>query len=480
MRIVIIGAGFTGVQLARLLINEKNNVALIDNDEEIVRHATDRLDCTIISADGNSLDTLEKAGIAKADVLVCLTTSDEVNMITCSLVDAIYPDILKIARVRNYAYYVNTAEARKTHANTFAGKHRPLYGIDYMIHPDVEAADAIVKAVESGAVSNVVTFGESQMQISRVRVMKGSPLAGRTLMDLRSLTDIHMLVSYVEIDGKPSLPTGSTEMSENCTIGVLSRKEDVPAILELCGSKQQELRKIVIVGAGRIGSLVAEKIIQPRRNSFLKWIGGNAHKNSQKVVIIDSDDQLTKSASERFPEAHICKGDAADELFLQEEGIPHFDLAICATHNHELNMVLAAYLESLGVRQSIALVNNSAFAAIAQKLGVDVTVALKDVVVDSIMSHMRGKSVKEIHTVTNGELEIIECELASASKVNGRKMKDVAQPGKFLVLLVRHAGKSDYEIVNGETVFATGDHLALIADSEHTLKVLEFFGSKNE
>ena len=73
MRIVIVGAGFTGIQLAKLLINEKNNVVLIDNDEEIMRHAANRLDCAVMVADGNNIETLEEAGIAKADALVCLT-----------------------------------------------------------------------------------------------------------------------------------------------------------------------------------------------------------------------------------------------------------------------------------------------------------------------------------------------------------------------------------------------------------------------
>ena len=150
MNIVIVGAGFTGVQLARLLINEKNQVTVIDNDEDVIRHASNQLDCSVIVADGNNLDTLEDAGIAKADALVCVTSSDEVNMITCSLVDAVYPDVLKIARVRNYAYYVNTASAEKKQSINFGGKRRPLYGINYMIHPDVEAADAIVQAVEYG------------------------------------------------------------------------------------------------------------------------------------------------------------------------------------------------------------------------------------------------------------------------------------------------------------------------------------------
>ncbi|MEE1213000.1 MAG: NAD-binding protein [Treponema sp.] len=478
MRVVIVGAGFTGVQLAKILVNEKNNVTVIDNNEEITRHVADQVDCTVLTQDGNNLENLEEAGIAKADALVCLTDSDEVNMITCSLVDAFYPDILKIARVRNYAYYVNTAAAKKNHAGDFPENHRPLYGIDYMIHPDVEAAEAIVEAVENGAVSNIVSFDNSEMQISRIPVSEGSALAGHTLMELRNLTDIHMLVCYVEIDGKTSLPSGPTVMNAGCMLGVLSSKEDVSRILELCGSEQKDLKKIAIVGAGRIGTLIASKLYEPKKAFGVNFIGRK--KPSQKIAIIDTDSELAKAASERFPYANVLCGDATDESFLREENIPDFDLAICATHNHELNMVVAAYLESLGVKQSISLVNSSAFADIATKLGVDVSIALRDVIVDSIMSHMRGNAVKEVHTITNGDFEIIECEVKENSSVIGKMLKDIAEPGKYLVLLDRHSGAEEYEIAGGNTIFAAGDHLVLITDSEESRRILGLFGNVNE
>ena len=108
MKIVIVGAGFTGRQLAKKLINERNEVVLIDNSEEVVRHASNSLDCDVKEMDGNNLENLEEVGIGKADALVCVSANDEVNMITCSLVDSVYPDILKIARVRNFSYYMNT------------------------------------------------------------------------------------------------------------------------------------------------------------------------------------------------------------------------------------------------------------------------------------------------------------------------------------------------------------------------------------
>ena len=87
MKVFIVGAGFTGVQLAKILSNERNDVTLIDNNEEITRHLADQIDCTVLTEDGNNLENLEAAGIAKADVLVCLTESDEVNMIDSYLID---------------------------------------------------------------------------------------------------------------------------------------------------------------------------------------------------------------------------------------------------------------------------------------------------------------------------------------------------------------------------------------------------------
>ncbi len=480
MRIVIVGAGFTGVQLARLLINEKNQVTVIDNDEDVIRHASNQLDCSVIVADGNNLDTLEDAGIAKADALVCVTSSDEVNMITCSLVDAVYPEVLKIARVRNYAYYVNTASAEKKQSINFGGKRRPLYGINYMIHPDVEAADAIVQAVENGAVGSVLSFDNSDLVIARFTVAEGSALDGIALKDIRSKTEVRFLVSYVEQNGDTSLPSGETIIQAGNTLGVLLSKNDISPLLDLCGSEQKEIRKIALIGAGRIGTIIAEKLMKPQKSIGLSKLFKFSSRHSQDFVIIDTNEELTEAAAEKFPDARVLRADASDEAFLREEGITSFDLAICATHNHEMNMVLAAYLESLGVGQSISLVASAKFGEIATKLGVDVPVPLRDAVVDSIMSHLRGKSVKEIHTVTNGELEIVECEITSNSKVSGKTLREISNPGTFLVLMNKKSDVEGYQIVDGNTKIYTGDHIVLITEAENSKKVLSYFSGSDE
>ena len=104
MHIVIVGAGSVGIQLARHLIQEKHDVSLIEANAERARHASNHMDCLVLQDNGNSLYTLEEAGIAKADALVCVTGSDELNMIICALAESRYPGLLKIARVRNDDY----------------------------------------------------------------------------------------------------------------------------------------------------------------------------------------------------------------------------------------------------------------------------------------------------------------------------------------------------------------------------------------
>ncbi|MDD6295086.1 MAG: Trk system potassium transporter TrkA [Treponema sp.] len=483
MRTIIIGAGFTGIQLAKRLINEKNDVVLIDNDADTARHASNRLDCSVIQADGNNLQVLEDMQIAKADALICVTDSDEVNMITCSLVDAVYPNLLKIARVRNYSYYLNTSTANTKHADAFTGSHRPLYGIDFMVHPDVEAANAIVEAVKNGAVSDVLTFDNSDFELIRLTVGENSSVVGQKLQNIRSLTDKTFLIAYIESEGKASLPSGSTVLHKGDSIGLLTKRENVNALFELFGFNVQEIKKVALAGAGRIGQLIAEQIIQKKKNPinlFLSKIlsAKNAEFSVQNLLIVDSDEVLCKSVAQRFPDANVFCADAMDEGFIQEENIQQYDLVICATGSYEKNMVLAAYLKSIGVRRTVSLVSSSAYASIARKLGVNVPVPLRDSIVDSIMSHLRGKTVKEIHSITNGEHEVVEYVLSPASYLAGKFIREISDPGSFLILLIQKNGSNEYQIPAGNTMLSAGDHLILVTLAKETKRVLDVFNGE--
>ena len=472
MKIIIVGAGFTGIQLARRLIAERNDVILIDNDEEIVRHASNRLDCMVMQANGNSLKTLEEAGIAKADALVAVTSSDEVNMITCSLAESIYPDIVKIARVRNYDYYPESKAETEVEIQT----DQHLYGIDFMVHPDVEAAQAIVTAVEHGAVSEALDFGDSGYELTRMTVEKGSSFDGACLQNLRQLTENPFLVAFVEKGGVASMPTGSTILNADDRIGILTKREKIPDFLALCGTSVQVFNKIALLGAGRIGTSIAEKFFGKEKRTGLGRLFDLKKRITQKFVIIDPDEQLTKNMAEKFPSARVLLGDVSDESLIEEEGLSSFDLVIAATRNHEKNMISSAYLKSIGVEKTVCLVSSGNYALIAKKLGIDVAVPIRDAVVDTIMSHLRGKGVTGVHTISEGGIEIVELTLPENFAMEGKTLKEIAEPGSFLVLLVCKKDSDKYEIAGGNTVLNAGDKIVVIEYSKDKMHITEKFG----
>ena len=461
MKIFIIGAGFTGMRLAKLLTAEKNTVVLIDDDTEQVRTASDQLDCTVIEADGNNLNTLENAGVASADALVVLTKDDEVNMITCSLVDAAYPHIKKIARVRTYDYYTQTTDAEKRHQEQPNDGTRPVFGIDHMVNPDAEAAKAIVRAMEIGAVGSTIEI-DGGYGIVVLPIAEGCPLDGIKVRDLTSLEEWHYLIAFVETADGATLPHGGTVLNANDHIGILTRREDLPRLLQFTGATEEPIRKIVIFGADNVGALTLAGQIQ-RKTSFwdvIKGYGFRQHK--QDLTIIDRDSARCREIADKFPDVKVLNGDITDDMLLHDEGICECDLMVAASGSYERNLVTAAYLKSRGARKAIALTADSAFNEIARKLGVDVAVPMRDTMVDAIVSHLRGNFVRAIHSLYGRKLEILVCDIAPNSKAAEKELKDIPDFSECLALLIRQPGSDVCEIPRGSTVMHSGATVVLI------------------
>ena len=459
MKVIIIGAGFTGVQLARALIAEGNDVVLMDKDPERVRHSRNKLDCAVVQTDGNSLKALENAGIASARSLVALTEDDEVNMVVCALAASAYPKVLKIARVRNDDYYSGA-----------------IMGVDRMVHPDVEAAAAICRAMSHGAVGNVVPIG-GDFGIASIPVEEGSAMAGVPLWTLASLPEWRYLVAYVESGAEAFLPSGDTVLSPGDRVGVLSSAVDMPNLLRFAeGAPESAPRRVAVFGAGRIGSLVVEKLLEGRQSSFFGSLFGGADSRIE-IALVDGDDRLCREASERFRGVRILCGEITDTDFIREEGLDSFDLMVAASSSYEKNLVMASYLKSRGVAKTIALTESAQFDDVARKLGVDVAVPMRGTVVDSIMSHLRGGGVTSVHTVCNGRFEIVECDVAADAKVVGKALKDVSRHGEYLMLLLRPADGGVLAMPHGDTVIGAGDHV-VIAMRAGDLEIVRLFGGR--
>ena len=476
MRIVIIGAGLVGTQLSRHLIHEKHDVSLIEANEERARYASNRLDCLVIHDEGNSLAALEEAGIAKAQALVCATDSDEINMIICGLAASRYPNLLKIARVRNDDYVrLNRAGER-------------ILGIDYFVHPDVEASRSVLNEVEHGAMGEVLTFHNTPYALGSIHIAGKSEFDGLRLMDFRALVKEESLVTLVDRQGKSILPSGTTVLATGDRLHILAKEAEINHIFERAGGSREALRKIGVVGGGRVGTLIAEGLLgqdpgqntDPQKKRFHRNFLGSFFrslipKSLRKVTIIEHDYAVCKDLAARFPEALVLNEDISDESFAAEERMHGLDLIITATEHQELNIMTAAYLKSKGVRRAIALVSSAGYGTIARQLGVDVVIPMKSVVVDSILSHLMGGSVKGVHRIGDGTIGIIEIEIHKATPVVEKPITAFRLSSGGLLMLANREGTSF--IPKGDYVFKAGDQVILITKNGSEKEIERLFGA---
>jgi trk system potassium uptake protein TrkA len=478
MHIVIVGAGLVGTQLARHLIHEKHDVSLIESNEERARYASNRLDCLVLHDEGNSLNALEEAGINRADGLVCVTDSDEVNMIICGLAASRYPALLKIARVRNDDY------VRLNRTNKGYFKNPKILGIDYFVHPDVEASRSVLSAIEHGAIGNILAFADTPYELGSIDIAPESALDGLILKDFHTLVNGEGLITLVERKGESLLPTGTTTLLRGDRIHILTKENEMDRLFKLAGRSEKPLRKIGIVGGSRVGVLVAEGLLsrepdqeEDRRGkigSFFARFKPLVFRNNRRVIIIEQDYSLCKELAARFPEALILNEDISDESFITEERIDDLDLIITATADQELNMIAAIYLKSRGVHRAVAMVTSAGYEAIARRLGVDVVVPMKSVVVDSILSHLMGGRIKGIHRLGDGSIGIIEIEIGPDSPVLDTRLADFHLSSEALVMLVSREGGAF--IPRGDYIFTNGDKIVLIAKNGNETEIERFFG----
>jgi len=462
MRVVIVGAGQTGTQLARYLVQEKHDVSLIEPDEETARHASNRIDCLVLRDTGTRIESLEEAGIAKADALVCVTDSDEKNMIICGLAASRYPGLVKIARVRNAEYTM-------------------LMGIDRFVHPDIEAALAVLNVLPHGASGNILRFPGTPYELGSVSIEKGSAMDGLSLVDFHHLVQGEGLIALVEREQECFLPSGSTTIKAGDRVHVMVRENNMDTLFHLAGRKETPLRRIGIVGGSRIGGLIAEGLLDPQDKSgyAIKPPKGKPFfksfvpKSSRRVIIIEENYVLCKDLSARFPEALVLNEDISDENFIFEQRLGDLDLLIAATDNQELNIITAIYLKSLGVRRTIALVSSPGHETIAHKLGVDVAVPVKSVVVDSILSHLMGKVIQGIHSLGDGSVGIIEAEIGLGSPAAEKSITEFRLSEGGLVLLVNR-GETSF-IPQGDYVFKSMDKVIVIAKNGSEGEFDKFF-----
>jgi len=330
MKVVIVGAGSVGFQIAKQLIDEKKDVVIIEKNPKVARHASNYLDCMVINDEGNNPEVLKRAGVEKADFFIAVTESDEMNMIACGLVANQLKIPHTIARVKNIDYS-NVQNSTST-----------FLGINHIVNPEIEAAKDIIRSIEHGALSGVLFFEKSSFQMRNITISSNSPFKDKTLHEIRERTGADFLVCFIMRGNDYIIPSGETAVQEEDNLYILAPEENLEKLFMQAGKFRVKLKRIVIVGGGRIGSYVAEHLLKWQKWDlrFLQKITRSLTQKWRKnVVIIDKDIETCRELAERFPDVIILNEDVSEEGIYEEGQLHGYDLIVTATGDQELNII---------------------------------------------------------------------------------------------------------------------------------------------
>ena len=466
MRIAILGAGLLGSLIARELIAENRDVVIIEKNPHIAKTISNDLDCIVEEGDGEHIDTLISAGVADADWFIACTGSDEANIVACGIVAENFSQVKTIARTRN-PYFASFKNAKKK-----------ILGVDYIINPEVEAAEAIARIIFRGMSPEIIDVKEAGIQLRRFLLKAGHRFIDRPLSEIRSEIGPDFIVPAVLRSNELIVPSGNFLFQENDAAYVLGE----PTTLDrLFGTSKDALRKfnsMVIFGAETLTALLLRELgIEQSTPGAKRGHGRNALSllGNPRIKVIDGDRELLKSLSSRFPDIEPIDHLLTDEHFIEEENVGSSDIVLSLTSQQSLNLLTALLAHDAGARRTLALATNDLYSPLFYSLAIDIIINEKSVMSGSILDQVRRAKIRRLFSFPRNEYELIEIQITNSFPQLGAEIRALNLPKGFLIAFVIHEGKTI--VPTGTTRIYENDLIGLIIRKEHIGKIEGLFGA---
>lgn len=448
MKIIIIGAGEIGYDLASVLSKEKHDVVVLDRDKDCLDKVRENLDVLCHEGNATSAKDLVESGVKDADILIAVTSIDEVNMIASMMSKRLGAEMV-IARVRSDELSRPNAPLKPTDL-----------GIDVMIHPEQSAAYEIVRLVKQASASDLVNLGEGKMQLIGLRLGKKSPLVGKTLVEYaEEFSEITFRVVAISRRGLTIIPRGSVRLQSMDQIFVLAETDHIPAVIETTGKPEVEIDNIMISGGTPIGAMIARILCQEEKS----W----------SIKLIEPDYDTAMELAEELKDVLVLNGNPTDPDLLTTEGITDTDAFISVTDDEESNIISCLMAKHLEVRKTVALVSKSDYIPLSQTIGLDAAVNKKSAASNEIHRHVRGGRVISVTALQGIKAEVIELQAAPKSKVVKAPIQKISFPEGCVVGGILHNGS--VEVATGQSQIKANDRVIIFCMPETVDKVTSLF-----
>jgi trk system potassium uptake protein TrkA len=446
MRILILGAGDVGFHLAQQLAREDHDVTVVEQDRDRVRAIQETTDGLVIEGNGASLTTLERAGIERAELLLAVTSQDEINLMAC-LSAAQYKVPKRIARVSKPDYYDHTGILPPDRL-----------GVHLMINPERECALETYQLLQSAAATEFAQFEGGLVQLIGVRVKENAPVAGKRLLEIGKIApDVRALVVAVARGDQTIIPSGGTRILAGDQVFIMGEASHMTDVLTLAGYDRFNLRRVVSAGGSREAWVLAQLLEEHRID----------------CTILESDRARAVNLAERLTRSLILHGDATDLELLEMEGIGDADGFVAFTGSDETNLLSCLLAKSLGTRKVVSLIDRFDYVPLVSRVGVDAAVSPRVAAVNAILSYVRRGSVLAVAMLKGTRAEGIEFEVTARFPFTGQPLAQVRFPAGSLIGAILRGDR--VIIPRGTDTIQTGDRVIVFVLNEVAREVEALF-----
>lgn len=436
MKIVILGSGQVGASITEILAREQNDITLVDHNRKLLDTMQSRLDIRTVHGDACSPEVLKRAAVDDADLILAVTSTDQINMVACQVAHTLFHTPTKIARIRAADFL--------SHPELFSQEAIP---IDVIISPEQIVTEHIHRLIQYPGALQVIDFADGRIRLVGLKAYYGGALVGHQLKELKQhLPSVMTRVAAIYRQERAIIPSGKTIIEADDEVFFIATRENIRQVMQELRSIEEIGKKVFIAGAGNIGFRLAQVL----------------EKAGYQVKIIERDPDRARAVSEQLDNSIVLQGDVADEELLRQENIDSMELFCALTNEDEANILSAMLAKRLGVRRTMAIVNRTAYIDLIESSVLDIAISPRLATVSTMLSHVRRGDVVAAHSLRRGVAEAIEAVAHGDRKTSnlvGRKLGELKLPNEATIgAIMRDDALLD---LDEHVIIAEGDHIII-------------------
>jgi len=433
MKVLIIGAGKLGTKLATAMLNGEIQVTIIDHNPVVLNRIKDYLDVLTVNANGAVKGVLEELKIESYEMTIAVTNNDDTNILISSMAKKLGCKYT-IARIRTPEYANQLAFLKK------------VYKIDRVINPELATAVEISRYLMESTAFYFGDYAQGKISLVNFNIKNLIHFVDKKLSDI-SHTD-RLLIVAISRNGDTIIPNGDTVLKENDIIYVMGQREKVDEIAKELSSTtdKKQLKKIMILGGGKIGFYLADRL----------------SKKGVNVKIVESNMERCRVLAETLHgNVLVIHGNGTDINLLEEEDLADMDAFIGVTGFDEENLFMSLRAKQLNVRKVVAKISRQSYIHIIEKLGIDLAINPVNITASEILKHIRGGHVVSVSLLLDGQAEVTEIIAAENLKALNTPIMDLELPKGIIIGAIVH--NNEVIIPEGKSVIKAGDRIVIFS-----------------